>query len=186
MRLYTTKHPRERFNIRWNRRKSAFRLAARGLALYIYPGPLIEWSLVILVTLTAFRLGVIYAYLERGYQARGGEYLLLLIPPIYYAAKRTLLDWIADLRRAKGRRERSAESEYTLQGVPVLRGSPGRGRAVRLQRDRRGGSGPGQHRKDHAYRPRLLCRRRPCGRKRLYRDGPRPRGKRVKEKAPDA
>lgn len=109
MRLYTTKHPRERFNIRWNRRKSAFRLAARGLALYIYPGPLIEWSLVILVTLTAFRLGVIYAYLERGYQARGGEYLLLLIPPIYYAAKRTLLDWIADLRRAKGRRERSAE-----------------------------------------------------------------------------
>lgn len=48
------------------------------------------------------------------YQARGGEYLLLLIPPIYYAAKRTLLDWIADLRRAKGRRERSAESEYTL------------------------------------------------------------------------
>lgn len=114
MRLYTTKHPRERFNIRWNRRKSAFRLAARGLALYIYPGPLIEWSLVILVTLTAFRLGVIYAYLERGYQARGGEYLLLLIPPIYYAAKRTLFDWIADLRRAKGRRERSAESEYTL------------------------------------------------------------------------
>ena len=103
MRLYTTKHPRERFNIRWNRRKSAFRLAARGLALYIYPGPLM-----------AFRLGVIYAYLERGYQARGGEYLLLLIPPIYYAAKRTLLDWIADLRRAKGRRERSAESEYTL------------------------------------------------------------------------
>ena len=94
MRLYTTKHPRERFNIRWNRRKSAFRLATRGLALYIYPGPLIEWSLVILVTLTAFRLGVIYAYLERGYQARG--------------------DWIADLRRAKGRRERSAESEYTL------------------------------------------------------------------------
>lgn len=111
MRLYTTKRPRERFNIRWNHRKSAFRLAARGLALYI---SLIEWSLVILVTLTAFRLGVIYAYLERGYQARGGEYLLLLIPPIYYAAKRTLLDWIADLRRAKGRRERSAESEYTL------------------------------------------------------------------------
>ena len=66
MRLYTTKRPRERFNIRWNHRKSAFRLAARGLALYIYPGPLIEWSLVILVTLTAFRLGVIYAYLERG------------------------------------------------------------------------------------------------------------------------
>ena len=56
MRLYTTKRPRERFNIRWNHRKSAFRLAARGLALYIYPGPLIEWSLVILVTLTAFRL----------------------------------------------------------------------------------------------------------------------------------
>lgn len=145
MRLYTTKHPRERFNIRWNRRKSAFRLAARGLALYIYPGPLIEWSLVILVTLTAFRLGVIYAYLERGYQARGGEYLLLLIPPIYYAAKRTLLDWIADLRRARAAEERSAESEYIhLRSCPSC-GAHGRGRAVRLKRDRRGGSGPGQH-----------------------------------------
>lgn len=98
MRLYKTRHPDERLNIRYIKKKGAFRLAARGLALYIYPAPVIEWALVILVTLSAFRAGVMYAYLERGYQARGGEYLLLLIPPLYYAAKRTLLDWIADLR----------------------------------------------------------------------------------------
>ena len=98
MRLYKTHHHAERLNIRYIQRKGAFRVAARGLTLYIYPAPLIEWALVILVTLAAFRAGVVYAYLERGYQARGGEYLLLLIPPLYYAAKRTLLDWIADLR----------------------------------------------------------------------------------------
>lgn len=98
MRLYNTRHPAERLNIRYIREKRAFRLAARGLALYIYQAPLIEWALVLLVTLAAFRVGVMYAYLERGYQARGGEYLLLLIPPLYYAAKRTLLDWLADIR----------------------------------------------------------------------------------------
>ena len=99
MKLYITKHPRERLNIRWSHRKGAIRVAARGLALYICPGPVIEWSL------AAFRAGVLYAYLERGYQARGGEYLLLLIPPLYYAAKRTLLDWIADLQGMSGGRE---------------------------------------------------------------------------------
>lgn len=98
MRLYNTRHPAERLNIRYIQKKRAFRLAARGLALYIYPAPLIEWALVLLVTLAAFRVGIVYAYLERGYQARGGEYLLLLIPPLYYAAKRTLLDWLADIR----------------------------------------------------------------------------------------
>lgn len=110
MKLYITKHPRERINIRWSHRKGAIRVAARGLALYIYPGPVIEWSLAILVTLAAFRAGVLYAYLERGYQARGGEYLLLLIPPLYYATKRTLLDWIADLRgMSKEERRRPKE-----------------------------------------------------------------------------
>lgn len=102
MRLYKTRHPAERLNIRYIRRKGAFRIAAQGLALYIYPGPVIEWALVILVTLAAFRWGVAYAYLERGYYARGGEYLLLLIPPLYYAAKRTLLDWIEELRQLCG------------------------------------------------------------------------------------
>ena len=38
------------------------------------------------------------ARIERGYEAIGGEYLLLLIPAIYYTGKRTILDWIAEIR----------------------------------------------------------------------------------------
>ena len=35
---------------------------------------------------------------ERGYTARGGEYLLLVIPFIYYTGKRIAEDWIVELR----------------------------------------------------------------------------------------
>lgn len=101
MKVYRTKYPLERLNVRYVSRKGAIRIAARGKSVYI---PILsickaaELSVVILVTLAAFYVGVIFAYLERGYVAHGGEYLLLLIPPIYYAAKRTIGDWVADLR----------------------------------------------------------------------------------------
>lgn len=58
----------------------------------------VELAAVLLATAAAFALGQRAALIERGYTARGGEYLLLLIPFIYYAGKRTLLDWIAELR----------------------------------------------------------------------------------------
>ena len=58
-----------------------------------------ELLTVLLITSTAFMWGKGVALAERGYEAVGGEYLLLLIPAIYYAGKRTLLDWIADIRR---------------------------------------------------------------------------------------
>jgi len=57
-----------------------------------------ELAVVLLVTLAAFAWGKRAALIERGYTARGGEYLLLLTPAIYYTGKRTLLDWIAELR----------------------------------------------------------------------------------------
>lgn len=53
---------------------------------------------VLLVTVAAFAWGKTTARIERGYEAIGGEYLLLLLPAIYYAGKRVLLDWIAGLR----------------------------------------------------------------------------------------
>ncbi len=59
-----------------------------------------ELAVVLLVTLAAFAWGKRAALIERGYTAYGGEYLLLLIPAIYYTGKRTLLDWIAELREA--------------------------------------------------------------------------------------
>ena len=61
-----------------------------------------ELLAVLLITGTAFMLGKGVALAERGYEAIGGEYLLLLLPAIYYTGKRTLLDWIADLREQKG------------------------------------------------------------------------------------
>lgn len=60
-----------------------------------------ELLAVLLITGTAFMWGKGAALAERGYEAIGGEYLFLLLPAIYYAGKRTLLDWIAELRELK-------------------------------------------------------------------------------------
>lgn len=58
----------------------------------------VELAAVLLTTAAAFTRGQRAALIERGYTARGGEYLLLLIPFIYYTGKWTILDWIAELR----------------------------------------------------------------------------------------
>lgn len=62
---------------------------------------LLELAAVLLVTALAFTWGVQTAQAERGYTAIGGEYLFLLLPAMYYTGKRTILDWIADLREQK-------------------------------------------------------------------------------------
>ena len=62
---------------------------------------LLELAAVLLVTALAFAWGRQVAQTERGYTAIGGEDLLLLIPAMYYTGKRTILDWIADLRELK-------------------------------------------------------------------------------------
>ena len=60
---------------------------------------LFELAAVLLMTALAFAWGKQTALAERGYNAIGGEYLLLLLPAMYYTGKRTILDWIADIRR---------------------------------------------------------------------------------------
>lgn len=59
---------------------------------------LFELAAVLLITALAFVWGKQTALAERGYNAIGGEYLLLLLPAMYYTGKRTILDWIADIR----------------------------------------------------------------------------------------
>ena len=59
---------------------------------------LFELAAVLLVTALAFTWGVQTAQAERGYIAIGGEYLFLLIPFMYYPGKRTVLDWVAEIR----------------------------------------------------------------------------------------
>lgn len=61
-----------------------------------------ELLTVLLVTAAAFQWGRTTALAERGCAACGGEYVLLLIPPLYYAGKRTILDWIAAIRKKEG------------------------------------------------------------------------------------
>jgi hypothetical protein len=61
----------------------------------------LELAAVLLVTALAFVWGMQTAQAERGYTAIGGEYLFLLLPAMYYTGKRTILDWIADLRELK-------------------------------------------------------------------------------------
>ncbi len=46
-----------------------------------------ELAVVILVTLAAFAWGRRAALAKRGYSAFGGEYLLLLLPVLYYVGK---------------------------------------------------------------------------------------------------
>lgn len=50
----------------------------------------IEFILVILITVVVFRLACIAGEIERGYKAYGGEYFLLLLPFLYYAAKESI------------------------------------------------------------------------------------------------
>jgi len=57
----------------------------------------LELALVLLATVLVFQLGIAAAKAERGYDACGGEYLLLAIPALYYTGKHTLQGWIADL-----------------------------------------------------------------------------------------
>ena len=59
---------------------------------------LFELAAVLLMTALAFAWGKQTALAERGYNAIGGEYLLLLLPAMYYTGKRTILDWVTEIR----------------------------------------------------------------------------------------
>lgn len=66
------------------RRKKKSRLAAA------------EFLAVLIVTAVVFTKGASAALAWRGYEAVGGEFMLLLLPIIYYEAKRIILDYVAD------------------------------------------------------------------------------------------
>lgn len=66
------------------RRKKKSRLAAA------------EFLAVLIVTAVVLTKGLSAALAWRGYEAVGGEFMLLLLPIIYYEAKRIILDYVAD------------------------------------------------------------------------------------------
>lgn len=65
----------------------------RSLASIIF-----EVAIVLLVTALTFAWGKQTALAERGYNAIGGAYLLLILPAMYYTGKRTILDWVTEIR----------------------------------------------------------------------------------------
>lgn len=76
------------------RRKKKSRLAAA------------EFLTVLIVTAVVFfTKGLSAALAWRGYKAVGGEFMLLLLPIIYYEAKRIILDFVADFVELYSRAE---------------------------------------------------------------------------------
>lgn len=89
---------------------------SRAFYLYCIPGPsvewsrvyippgldgkriLIKWSAIILASALLFIAAKDAAFKERGYEAFGGEYVILLLPFIYYVAERIIKDWITHLK----------------------------------------------------------------------------------------
>ncbi len=68
----------------------------RSLAAVIF-----ELPAVLLITGAAFIWAKDAAMAVRGYEAYGGEYLILLLPVIYYTLRQTVLEWIADIRKLR-------------------------------------------------------------------------------------
>ena len=56
-----------------------------------------EAVVVILASAALFFVGQAHALRERGYEAIGGEYLLLALPVLYYLLRATIKDYIADI-----------------------------------------------------------------------------------------
>lgn len=74
-----------------------------------------ELLLVLLITAIAFVWGSLVAQMERGYDAVGGEYLLLLFPAVYYPGKKMILDGIAELRKQNERMKKKMEEKATRE-----------------------------------------------------------------------
>ena len=77
----------------------------------IHASAVFELLLVLLVTAIAFVWASLVAQMERGYDAVGGEYLLLLFPAVYYPGKKMILDGIADLQKRNERMKKKMEEK---------------------------------------------------------------------------
>ena len=59
----------------------------------------IKWAAITFASLTLFIICKDFAARERGYTAIGGEYLLLLLPFIYYIFERVVKEFTADIKQ---------------------------------------------------------------------------------------
>lgn len=66
---------------------------------------LLKWLVIIAAGILLFLWGKRAAYIERGYEAVGGEYLLLLFPFFWWAAERVIKDFRRMWKDATGAEE---------------------------------------------------------------------------------
>lgn len=79
----------------------------------------IEAVVVILASLAIFLVGQAHALQERGYEAIGGEYLLLALPVLYYLLRAVIKDYLADLREIRHEAALQSWERYELtKGKP--------------------------------------------------------------------
>lgn len=72
----------------------------------------IEAVVVIITSLALFLVGQAHALQERGYEAIGGEYLLLALPVFYYLLRAVIKDYLADLREIRHRQAVQSWERY--------------------------------------------------------------------------
>ena|GEM_PF-5684491 len=95
MKLYKTRNSEDRLNLKYSKKRSALRIGCRGNAHYIGFSAL-EFFVVMLISAVVFFVACAIGDLGRGYTARGGELLVILLPAIYYLGKRIIGDMLKD------------------------------------------------------------------------------------------
>lgn len=83
--------------------RSRRRRAARGA---------VKYTLLTVAAVLLFCWGKQLAFEERGYEGCGGEYLLLLIPLIWYAVETTARDFIKDTKTIWKEAARREDKKY--------------------------------------------------------------------------
>lgn len=107
MKIYKVRNNKFYFGI--VNRGRTLRIAFFGYAIHIsikrlkrFAVTALEFWIVLIATLALFRLGQVYALQERDYFAYGGEYMLLLLPLIYYTTKSTIITGNKKSRKTAG------------------------------------------------------------------------------------
>lgn len=106
---------REVFSLAYSRKKKIIRAIYRGRAHYLKLYQLAEAAVLCLVTAGLFAMAKHHAATVRGYEAIGGEYLLLALPFLYYTIRETVVGLIRDYKAAKresDRREQAASDAF--------------------------------------------------------------------------
>lgn len=84
------------FTITLERDKPAPRRRVRRVRVNVWT--IAKYAALTLAGIVLFRAGAVYGLKERGYSAVGGEAFALLLPVFWYAAEKTVRDFIADAK----------------------------------------------------------------------------------------